>query len=233
MLFAWALVAGLWTFVWALCAVFSKQPFTRTEQRSIKSKQPPYSATTEDVPVRTMKYFGTIFVFVGGIGLIVLALLNYRVVRTPAEVFLGHDWTWYVRWILPGAIMAVILAISIRQPSVPEENSRTNYIDAMKTLITAAGLTVGFITANLKPSGLPQPWIDALKVSTISLVGCVVCAVTTLFAISILYDYARSKNKVVHWAFLLFFALPEAYFAVAFFFSGFINLIQLSKMVKP
>src|SRR6266851_742752 len=102
----------------------------------------------------------------------------------------------------------------------------------MKTLITAAGLTVGFVAANLKPTGLPQVWIDALRVSTGSLVGCVVCAVMTLFAISILYDYSRSKNKTVHWALLLCFALPEAYFAVVFFFRGFINLVKLAAMAN-
>jgi len=72
----------------------------------------------------------------------------------------------------------------------------------------------------------------ALRTGTISLVGCVVCAVTTLFAISILYDYSRSKGKAVHWVLLLFFALPEAYFAVMFFFRGFINLVQLSSLAQ-
>jgi hypothetical protein len=81
---------------------------------------------------------------------------------------------------------------------------------SVKALITAAGLTVGFVAANLKPSGLPQPWIDAIRASIVSLVVCVVCAVTTPFALSILYDYSRSKQRNVHWSLLLCFALPEA-----------------------
>jgi len=156
MLFAFACFAGLWTFAWALYAIFSNKPLSRIEQRTVTSKQPPYQQMVVNVTVRRTKYLAMLFVFLGGIALIALVLLNYGLLGTPAKALFGHDWTWYVRWILPGIIISVILGLSICQPSVPDESSRTNYIDVMKTLITAAGLTVGFVTANLKPSGLPN-----------------------------------------------------------------------------
>lgn len=232
MLFAWACVAGLWIFAWALYVIFSKKTFKETVQRTVTSGLPP-QPTTVNVTVRTAKYLATLFVFAGGAALIVLALLNYGLLWTPANELFGRNWSWYVTWIIPGVIMLVILGLSICQPSAQDEESRKNYMEAMKALITAAGLTVGFVAANLKPSGLPQPWIDAIRASIVSLVVCVVCAVTTLFAVSILYDYSRSKQRPVPWALLLCFALPEAYFAVAFFFRGFINLIRISAMPRP
>lgn len=122
----------------------------------------------------TAKYIAVLCVLAGGATLIVLAMLNYSLLWMPANELFGRDWSWYVSWIIPGVIMSVILVLSICQPSAADEASRTNYMEAMKALITAAGLTVGFVAANLKPSGLPQSWIDAIRASIISLVVCVV-----------------------------------------------------------
>lgn len=91
-----------------------------------------------------------------------------------------------------------------------------------------------FISAGLHQKVMSPEWATALQTSALSLAVCVVCAVTTLFAISILYDHYRSKpgGETVHWLVLLVFVLPEAYVAVAFFFRGFVNLVHLTKLVK-
>ena len=137
---------GIWTFAWGLFGVITKKPLTEETEETITD-----AATSKPRAVKvqklTVKYLAAVCVVLGGVGLAALALIYSGVFRSAATSLAGSLWIWLVVWVLPAILMFAILLVSILQPSKVSEDSRSNYIDAMKTLITAAGLTVGFIRA--------------------------------------------------------------------------------------
>src|ERR1700686_1887002 len=103
---------------------------------------------------------------------------------------------WTLVWI---TILALCLLYGVfvwyidRTPgSRANEDSRANYLESLKTMVEAAGVSIAVLAALLARGAFPAVWIVARAI--ISLTFCVVLSVVTMFTLSALYDRTRSDK---------------------------------------
>jgi len=131
-------------------------------------------------------------------------------------------------WLLPAIYLVFVLRFS-PESAEPNETARTRYVDAVKTLITASGLTIAIVVAtSLKPDHPTPLWIETVRRSVLCFAVCITCSVITLFVLSFLYDRA-DKREVRSGE--LFPAVLFAWIALATFFWGFIDLVRLTYLL--
>jgi hypothetical protein len=137
-------------------------------------------------------------------------------------------WITLGAWVLPALYIAAILFFTSEEDRT-DDTQRARYLDSVKTLVTAAGLTIGVVISTaLKPENAPSGWAETIRSGVIALAISIGCSVVTLFMLSILYD--RAGNKVLKRREFLMVA-PFMYFALAMFFTGFIYMVQLTTLV--
>jgi len=105
------------------------------------------------------------------------------------------------------------------------DQSRTNYLDSLKTMISAAGIAIAIVAAGVQKKFPVEPWI--LERAAVSLTICIGFAVLTMFMMSQAYDKARVAKKYLTWLqltpLLLFVSV-----AMVTFFLGFSYLARLT-----
>jgi hypothetical protein len=74
-----------------------------------------------------------------------------------------------------------------------DERSRGNYIDALKTLTAASGISMAVISAGIQHVDPDWKWV--VQRAAIYLTVCAVSSLTTLFWLSLAYDWARSQKN--------------------------------------
>jgi hypothetical protein len=80
-----------------------------------------------------------------------------------------------------------------RQPgSKANEDSRANYLESLKTMVEAAGVSIAVLAALLAREHFPAAWIVGHAI--VSLTFCVVLSVVAMFTLSALYDRTRTKD---------------------------------------
>jgi hypothetical protein len=116
------------------------------------------------------------------------------------------------------------------------EQSRTNYLDALKTLTAAAGVAIAIVfTGTTKITSMTWMWIP--QRAAILLVLAMILSICTMFALSVFYDEARSlvtiidANPGVKWK-KLRFAVFIFYCALASFLMGFAYLARLPFYIR-
>jgi len=72
-----------------------------------------------------------------------------------------------------------------------DEKSRANYIDALKTLAAASGISMAVVSVGIQHVEPESKWIVQRAVVCLTL--CAVSSLTTLFWLSLAYDWARTQ----------------------------------------
>jgi hypothetical protein len=128
--------------------------------------------------------------------------------------------------------LVYVFAVFFLTPNTQKVNNdtRNKYLDAVKTLITACGLTVGIvISTSLKPQLAPDGWTSTVKDAVLYLAICIGFSVITLFILSLLYDRAEERT-VTRWELVV--VAPFVYYALVTFFLGFITLVRLAFLLQ-
>lgn len=137
---------------------------------------------------------------------------------------------WNLVWVVILVLCLVYHLLVLRENgkhgATPNEESRANYLDSLKTMVEAAGVSVAVLAALLAREHFSASWIVGRAIMCLTI--CVVLSVTTMFTLSMLYDKARSAaNKAVPvtwlWPALLF-----ACRALFTFLLGFAYLARLT-----
>jgi hypothetical protein len=105
------------------------------------------------------------------------------------------------------------------------DQSRTNYLDSLKTMVTAAGVAIAIVAAGVQKKFPVEPWI--LRRAAVSLTMCIGVAVLTMFMMSQAYDKARVAKKTLTWSQLIPLLLLASV-ALFTFFLGFSYLARLT-----
>jgi hypothetical protein len=103
---------------------------------------------------------------------------------------------WTFAWITI-LVLCLLYAFFVwlvdRQPgSKANEDSRANYLESLKTMVEAAGVSIAVLAALLAREHFPAVWIVGRAI--VSLTFCVVLSVAAMFTLSALYDRTRSLN---------------------------------------
>jgi hypothetical protein len=115
-----------------------------------------------------------------------------------------------------------------RQPgSTANEDSRANYLESLKTMVEAAGVSIAVLAALLAREHFSAVWIVGRAI--VSLTICVVLSVAAMFTLSALYDKSRSVglDQTVPMKFL-WLPLTLACGALFTFLLGFAYLARLT-----
>jgi hypothetical protein len=117
------------------------------------------------------------------------------------------------------------------------EQSRTNYLDALKTLTAAAGVAIAIVfTGTPKITSMAWMWIP--QRAAILLALAMILLICTMFALSVFYDETRGVVNSGHpnpdpvkWK-KLRFAVFIFYCALASFLMGFAYLARLPYYIR-
>ena len=103
-------------------------------------------------------------------------------------------WTFAWITILVLCLLYAFLVWSFdHQPgSKANEDSRANYLESLKTMVEAAGVSIAVLAALLAREHFAAVWIVGRAI--VSLTFCVVLSVAAMFTLSALYDNTRSLN---------------------------------------
>jgi hypothetical protein len=105
------------------------------------------------------------------------------------------------------------------------EDSRANYLDSLKTMVEAAGVSVAILAALLAREHFSASWIVSRAIVCLTI--CVVLSVTTMFTLSMLYDKARSDaNRAVPISWLW----PALLFACGALFTFLLGFAYLARL---
>jgi hypothetical protein len=244
-----ATLTGFWILAFGVLGLMSPRKKTLTKREGQPDAE--YQSALRELEarepqrVKVRKAIALAGMAIGGLSLAGLQIGAVRqdvlalwidVVRNISQFSL-FQWIEVGLFIVPGIYMLAVL-VAAKRGTKGNDSSRTNYLDAMKTLIAASGLTVGIISATLKQNDSSPDWIATVRHAAFALAVCMGCSVTTLFSLSILYDMARSKDastvtvNPVQWWRLALFVIPFAYPALVSFFLGFAFLVHLTYLVK-
>jgi hypothetical protein len=108
----------------------------------------------------------------------------------------------------------------------PDERSRANYFDALRTLVTAAGVAIAIVAAGLQQKFVAPTWI--LKTAAGCLALCVMFSVSTMLVMSRVYEKARTDGRRPATGRELTPVLVLGYGALVTFLLGFIHLALLT-----
>lgn len=112
-----------------------------------------------------------------------------------------------------------------------DQASRTAYLDALKTMITASGVAIAVVSAGLQPRfSVP---VDILKWAVGCLIVSIVASVVTMFILSYFYDVAGASGGATVPFKRLVWALASAYVAITGFLLGFSYLAQIPFHIQP
>jgi hypothetical protein len=137
-------------------------------------------------------------------------------------------WITLGAWVSPALYIAAMLFFTSEEDRT-DDTQRARNLDSVKTLVTAAGLTIGVVISTaLKPENAPSGWTETIRSGVIALAVSIGCSVVTLFMLSVLYDIVGDK-VLKRRQFLM--VAPFMYFALAMFFTGFIYVVQLTTLV--
>jgi hypothetical protein len=107
-----------------------------------------------------------------------------------------------------------------------DERSRGNYFDAVKTMVTAAGVAIAIVAAGFQQKFSAPVWI--LRWATVCLSLCVMLSVTTMLEMSRSYEQARQlKDQPVRLRSLIS-VLVLGYLSLVTFLLGFAYLARLT-----
>lgn len=139
-------------------------------------------------------------------------------------------WAKCAIWTVPAIYLFVLLVYKPKgRDDDSGEKARARYIDSVKTLITAAGLTIGaVISTSLKPDVTLAGWATTISDGVVALTLSIGCSVLTLFILSVFYDI--SNKEAIPRKFFVIVA-PVWYFAMTMFFTGFIHMVKLTKLL--
>jgi hypothetical protein len=196
----------------------------------------------KEVKLRRTKAARAIACFLIGLGVVTLTVIAgmqsdaisgmvaswIAFIASVAAKTTALGWITLGAWVLPALYIAAILFYTSDEDRT-DDTQRARYLDSVKTLVTAAGLTIGVVISTaLKPENAPPGWAETIRSGVIALAISIGCSVVTLFMLSVLYD--RAGNKVLKRREFLIVA-PFMYFALAMFFTGFIYMVQLTTLV--
>jgi hypothetical protein len=140
---------------------------------------------------------------------------------------------WNFEWMIPRIVSAALIlfplvyvfaVFAISGGTTADAASRTNYLDALKTMITASGIAIAVVSAGLQPKlNLP---VELLQRAVFCLVVSIVMSVVTMFVLSFFYDIAGTYGATVP-SKRLILALGSGYFALVGFLLGFAYLARI------
>jgi hypothetical protein len=133
-------------------------------------------------------------------------------------------------FVASGAVPAWFL-YAVRRPKAPaiSTDGRRNHLEAIKTMITAAGIAIAITAAGLLQK-LSFP-VQLLKASVVSFAFAIVASIATLLELSRQYEVASPTVPVPRER--LHVATALLWVALTTFLSGFILLTWLALRVEP
>lgn len=218
---------------------------TRAISKLPVPKDPPASATVEEkkeakrqsAPYKRQRAYSRIGYLVMGVGALALVLVSTyqsEVIRLTLIHWLSISsktplhWAAIAAWVGPGLYVFAVVFLTTENQNASDP-TRNKYLDAMKTLITAAGLTIAIvISTSLKPENAPLGWVGTVRDAVVALSTAMGFAVVTLFLLSFFYDraVARTLTKIER-----FIVAPFFYFALVQFLLGFIYMVRLTYLL--
>jgi hypothetical protein len=150
-----------------------------------------------------------ILVFAGG-AFLTFFLAGANAFLSSVEFPVVSPWQSFQRAVLIIVLVPLLyvaaVAIVDYGGSIIDEKSRNNYIDALKTLTAASGISMAVISVGIQR--VDPCWMWVVQRAAIYLTVCAVSSLTTLFWLSLAYDWARSKGvavplKVLSWLLVL------------------------------
>lgn len=188
-------------------------------------------------PYRRQLAYRSIGYFVMGAGVIALALVSTFQSDVIRLTLIG----WFsisrntplhlaviLAWIGPGIYLLAVVFLTYENKNVSDP-TRNKYLDAVKTLITAAGLTIAIvISTSLKPEHAPPGWVATVRDAVVALSTSMGFSVVTLFLLSFLYDRAVARTLRLTESVTV---VPFFYLALAKFLLGFIYMVRLTYLL--
>lgn len=107
-----------------------------------------------------------------------------------------------------------------------DERSRGNYFDAVKTMVTAAGVAIAIVAAGFQQKFTAPVWI--LRWAAVSLSLCVMLSVTTMLEMSRSYEQARQRRDQPVRVSSIISVLVLGYLSLVTFLLGFAYLARLT-----
>ncbi len=107
--------------------------------------------------------------------------------------------------------------------------SRSNYLDSLKTMIGASGVTLGIVAAGLQQKIPYAPWV--VRRAAVLLTLCMGLSVLTMFLMSQAYDNARTKKRFLNWTEFIPLLICVS-IALFTFFLGFSYLARLTFYIQ-
>lgn len=139
---------------------------------------------------------------------------------------------WEMEWTIPHIFsvafvlipLAYVIAVGVTsEGTTADPASRSYYLDALKTMITASGVAIAVVSAGIQPRFNVPVFI--LRRAVICLIISIVASVATMLLMSYFYDVVGSTKvvpqKYIGWV------LSAAYFALVGFFLGFGYLARI------
>ena len=137
-----------------------------------------------------------------------------------------HFWiVWVFVFLVPFVYVFLVGASAFKAKKV-DELSRGNYFDAVKTMVTAAGVAIAIVAAGFQQKFSAPVWI--LRWATVCLSLCVMFSVTTMLEMSRSYEQARRQRDQPVRVRNFISVLVLGYLSLVSFLLGFAYLARLT-----